>query len=306
MLYRQLLLHHNGSIGSGGSFTVIPALNKSVEVLSGDNETAAEEITGSLFSRETDLKALCIGSTPYFHTKTHTHTASGTWAKDASNHWHDCISGDGEKMDLAPHVFGEWIIDSPATEMSKGSKHRECTVCGQRETLEIPVLDKKPVKPAITAGADFTYNTNTGKDMVLTCSGKLEDLTGIYVDDKLVNPDHYTLQSGSTILTLKTAYPDTLSAGNHTLRFQYKRNLSADTTFTIAAKTVPMNPNPPKTDVPKTDTAKTQTLKADLTNKTATTPQTGDVSVIGYYTGFIVLFGSITVPVFIWRKLKNS
>lgn len=78
----------------------------------------------------------------------HIHTASATWSKDVVNHWHECTANDGEKMDLASHTFGEWVIDTKATETTKGSKHRDCTVCGQRETVEIPVIGKTPAKPS--------------------------------------------------------------------------------------------------------------------------------------------------------------
>lgn len=112
-----------------------------------------------------------------------------------------------------------------------------------------------PDKPTITAGAGSTHQISDGKDMTFTCSGKLEDLTGIYVDGKLVEEKNYTKKSGSTILTLKASYLDTLSAGKHTLKFQYKDNISAETDFTITAKA---GATPAKTNSPKTgDTSNT-------------------------------------------------
>lgn len=179
----------------------------------------------------------------------HTHTASGTWSEDAVSHWHECIDNDGEKMDAASHTFGNWEIDTPATETTKGSKHRDCTVCGHRETEAIPATDEAPEKPAIIAGAGSTHQINNGKDMTLTCSGELDDLADIYVDGKLIDESNYTLKSGSTILTLKTSYLDTLSVGKHTLKFQYVDNVSAETDFTITVKTgdTSVNPSIPQT-----------------------------------------------------------
>ena len=58
----------------------------------------------------------------------HTHSYGSEWKNDADNHWHECSCGD--KKDTAAHTAGEWIIDTPATATTDGSKHKECTVCG--------------------------------------------------------------------------------------------------------------------------------------------------------------------------------
>lgn len=67
----------------------------------------------------------------------HTHTASTTWYNDVTNHWHLCTAGDNEKMDIAKHIYGDWVTDKEATETQKGSKYRVCNVCKYRETAEI-------------------------------------------------------------------------------------------------------------------------------------------------------------------------
>ena len=64
----------------------------------------------------------------------HTHSYGSEWKNDADNHWHECSCGD--KKDTAAHTAGEWIIDTPATATSDGSKHKECTVCGYTMATE--------------------------------------------------------------------------------------------------------------------------------------------------------------------------
>ena len=64
----------------------------------------------------------------------HTHSYSSDWKYDADNHWHECSCGD--KADKAAHTAGEWIIDTPATATTSGSKHKECTVCGYTMATE--------------------------------------------------------------------------------------------------------------------------------------------------------------------------
>ena len=77
----------------------------------------------------------------------HTHSYGSEWKNDADNHWHECSCGD--KKDTAAHTAGEWIIDTPATATTSGTKHKECTVCGYTMTTEtIPA----------TGGGEHTHN----------------------------------------------------------------------------------------------------------------------------------------------------
>ena len=55
------------------------------------------------------------------------------WKSDNTEHWKECtVVGCGViiKDSKAAHTAGEWIIDTPATAETDGSKHKECTVCG--------------------------------------------------------------------------------------------------------------------------------------------------------------------------------
>ncbi len=57
------------------------------------------------------------------------------------------VCGETHKIDYvaaAGHKPSDWIIDTPATIEHSGSKHKECTVCGEKlETAEIPQLADK-------------------------------------------------------------------------------------------------------------------------------------------------------------------
>ena len=77
----------------------------------------------------------------------HTHTYGTEWKSDAYKHWHECSCG--AKSEEAAHTAGEWIIDTPATATTSGSKHKECTVCGYTMATEtIPA----------TGGGEHTHN----------------------------------------------------------------------------------------------------------------------------------------------------
>ena len=65
----------------------------------------------------------------------HTHSY-GAWSKDETYHWHECTDAScpdktGSVKDQAAHTASDWIIDTPATSTTNGSKHKECTDCHQ-------------------------------------------------------------------------------------------------------------------------------------------------------------------------------
>ena len=93
----------------------------------------------------------------------------------------------------------------------------------------------------ILEGANQKHIIGDGKNLVVKANGDLSKLIELRVDDKAIDEENYELESGSTIATLKTAYLDTLSEGEHTLTFVYEDG-DVSTNFTIANKT-----NNPKT-----------------------------------------------------------
>lgn len=90
----------------------------------------------------------CFFAVSCGNTNTHTHTASGDWQNDAEQHWKVCAE-DNEKVEVAPHTFGDWVTDKAETCTEKGSKHKECTVCGYKVTEEIAAK-----------GHDYEYTDN--------------------------------------------------------------------------------------------------------------------------------------------------
>lgn len=57
--------------------------------------------------------------------------------------------------------------------------------------------------------------------LTITANGPVEKFTGIEVDGKAVDAANYTVKSGSTIISLKPEYLNTLSVGKHTLTVIY-------------------------------------------------------------------------------------
>ena len=103
---------------------------------------------------------------------TETFTAAGTqlrhewasdWSKDIDNHWKEC-SRCHEKKDEAAHDF-KWVVDKEATATKKGSKHKECKVCGYKKAaVEIPATGSttKPTDPTQTNPSPGAEGPKTG------------------------------------------------------------------------------------------------------------------------------------------------
>lgn len=87
-----------------------------------------EDATGA--SEVTDKTSVILAATG--------HSASD-WKSDNTDHWKECtVVGCGVIIEgsKAAHTAGEWIIDTPATATTSGSKHKECTVCGYTMATE--------------------------------------------------------------------------------------------------------------------------------------------------------------------------
>lgn len=147
----------------------------------------------------------------------------------------------------------------------------------------------------ITAGAGGTHELSTDGTLSITCDGALDKLTGIYVDDKLVDATNYTLKSGSTILTFKADYLNTLSVGTHKVKFQYSDG-SAESTFAIKAAS---SQNTTTQDTTTSDTTQDTTTPSEKDDA----PKAGDSTPIAWL--FIIAIISGAGVVYFGRKKKT-
>ena len=76
----------------------------------------------------------------------HTHNLSGQKGNDETNHW-DICSECSQHVNEAPHTYGDWITDTPATDTTDGSKHRTCSVCQYQENATIPKTGTGEIVP---------------------------------------------------------------------------------------------------------------------------------------------------------------
>lgn len=80
-------------------------------------------------------------------------------------------------------------------------------------------------------------------------NGAVEKFTGLLADGEPLDAKHYTVKSGSTIVTLEESYLDTLPVGSHSLTFLYlDGQVSGE--FEVQAKDGPDKPDGPGETTP--------------------------------------------------------
>lgn len=218
------------------------------------------------------------------------HEPDGTgWAHDAKNHWHVCRCGD--IIDKAEHTF-EWVVDWPATVEAKGEKHQECTVCHEKgKTEEIAIL-----VPEIIDGKGQTMVVDAAKDLSFRSSAPLAFFQKVLVDDKEVAAENYVLTEGSTIVTLKASFLNTLGVGEHRLSVVSTTG-TAETTFTVAEAA---KPAPGQTTTTTTTTTTTSKPKKKAGKETL--PESGDST---YVVAGAVLAAGVAVLLLAWAIMKR-
>lgn len=212
------------------------------------------------------------------------------WAHDAKNHWHVCRCG--EIIDKAEHTF-EWVVDKPATVEAKGKKHQECAVCRERgKTEEIAIL-----KPEITDGTGQTMVVEAAKDLTFRSNAPLVFFQKVLVDDKEVAAENYELTEGSTIVTLKASFLNTLGVGEHKLSVVSDTG-TAETTFTVAEAA---KPAPGQTTTTTTTTTTTSKPKKKAGKETL--PESGDCT---YVMAGAVLAAGVAALLLAWTMKRRA
>lgn len=127
------------------------------------------------------------------------------------------------------------VADIPATGHSYDNG--KCTVCGAIAS---------DFKVIITAGANGSWQKGTKDGLSFTSNAAYKHFQKVQVDGKDLDASNYTVKEGSTIVTLKTSYLETLSVGKHTLAIVSETG-TATTEFTVKAAAVTDDTQSPQT-----------------------------------------------------------
>ena len=90
----------------------------------------------------------------------------------------------------------------------------------------------------IVKGDGSTWTQGTDGSVGFTVNGPISKFSGIKIDGKAVDAQHYEVKAGSTIITLKASYLETLAAGEHSITVVYTDG-EISGTFNVQAKSTP-------------------------------------------------------------------
>ena len=158
------------------------------------------------------------------------------------------------------------------------------TMVGDKLTLtnittntELEVVVEKIIYE-VTEGDNqkYTITKNTEAKFKIDADYRLFE-GKVYIDNVLVDSENYTSESGSTVITFKQSYIDTLSVGEHTLKVVFSDGGEATTKFTVASV------------IPEIDN-----------------PKTGDDVIFYVVTGILALLGLAGFGVFVIRRKQTN
>ena len=160
---------------------------------------------------------------------------------------------------------------------------------------------------AITEGTGSSYALQSGNSLTVRGNGDFSKFTGIKVDGVQIGAENYEAKSGSTIVTLKSSYLDTLTAGTHSLEILWTDG-SASTAFAIQqsesqkpdddVKELNTNQNPANQNpqsVPQNNTEQTDSMKNE-------SPKTGEDDNLLVLAAWLFLLGSGFAGVTYYRR----
>ena len=131
------------------------------------------------------------------------------------------------------HKWDGGVQTKAPTYTDEGEMTYTCESCGATKTESIEKL--KLNEYDILEGADTTHVLKVDEAHAIRVNCEVEYFLDVMVDGKTVDPKYYTVKSGSTIVTFTKEFLDSLSVGDHEVKFLFT-NGTAKATITVVEK----------------------------------------------------------------------
>lgn len=169
-----------------------------------------------------------------------------------------------------------------------------CTVCG--------AIDPD-FQAVIIMGANGTWQMGSQKDLSFTSNAAYDDFIKVQVDGGDLDPSCYTVEQGSTIVTLRAAYLETLTVGTHSLAIVSETG-TATTSFAVAVVQtggiLPARQSGGQTGAENAASAAATQAAA------VTIPQTGDESSPALWAAVMLAAGTALAGIAVYRNKKTG
>ncbi|MBQ0058644.1 MAG: cell wall-binding repeat-containing protein, partial [Lachnospiraceae bacterium] len=106
---------------------------------------------------------------------------------------------------------------------------------GDQEDVSDIAITLVGVVKIVDEATDDYFVMDQDESATIKCTGVLDALKEVYMDDEIVDPSNYTLESGSTIINFKKEYLESLSEGRHAVKLQYEAT-SCETSLNILSE----------------------------------------------------------------------
>ncbi len=129
----------------------------------------------------------------------------------------------------------------PTVDAAGNIEYWYCKVCDkyfsdEKAEHEITLEDTIIAKlPKFVSGANQEWTKGSKDGLTFKIDTDIKEFKKVLVDGKELKDKDYDIKSGSTILTLKPSFLDTLSAGKHKIRFEFNTG-SVEAYFTVKDK----------------------------------------------------------------------
>ena len=184
--------------------------------------TATVDFNGSTY---TDTKEASVPATGHSLMKTDAKAPTCTEAGNIE-YWY-CDTCDKYFSDeTAAEEIG--LADTVLEATGHSYENGKCTACGEIDP---------DFKAVIIEGANGSWQKGTKDGLSFTSNAAFAHFLKVQVDGKDLDASDYAVKEGSTIVTLKAEYLETLSVGKHTLAIVSETG-TAETEFTIKAAAV--------------------------------------------------------------------
>ena len=184
--------------------------------------TATVDFNGSTY---TDTKEASVPATGHELKKTDAKEATCT--EDGNIEYWFCETCDKYFCDETATdeiALADTVLEATGHSYENG----KCTACGEIDP---------DFKAVIIEGANGSWQKGTKDGLSFTSNAAFAHFLKVQVDGKDLDASDYAVKEGSTIVTLKAEYLETLSVGKHTLAIVSETG-TAETEFTIKAAAV--------------------------------------------------------------------
>lgn len=129
----------------------------------------------------------------------------------------------------------------PTVDAAGNIEYWYCEVCNkyfsdEKAEHEINLEDTIIAKlPKFVSGANQEWTKGSKDELTFKIDTDIKEFKKVLVDGKELKDTDYDIKSGSTILTLKPSFLDTLSAGKHKIRFEFNTG-SVEAYFAVKDK----------------------------------------------------------------------